>query len=789
MSDDAATTADSLSRRIEAVDSAIWGMNEALPDSERWRLADVYEDYVIVRQGAQLLQVPYAIGEDGTFAWGEPAPVRMEYQPIRAESAGAVALHEAADAGAADRGMEWEIEIIRPGMSKNGLYYPAETLRAAAPLFEGVHVFAFVDDGRGHKMNPLDKAPSALAGWIDTVAARADGVVVGQLHFLREGVGAAVRAQLVDAWQRGKRDLMGVSMDARGTARSGVAEGAAAQIVDAIRDVLSVEVVLYPAAGGRFSRLVASATDGVRSQQPTLQENRVMSKPAIQRLWALLESRRPDALAGLDAQTATADALLSVATDAEMREAFAPAAETGAAAGQQMQENRAGGGAATAVADAPSRAEVAESRILLRALLQESGLPAQTQTRLRERFEGSTASEQQLQAAIDSEREYLASINPARVAGLGGAREGAGVQVGAERLDRLQAGFDRAFGLEPADPALKTIKPLGFRALYNEITLGGDPDVRGTLQESAVGRMLQENFTNATLPRVVANTLYRRLARDYAEVDYGERRIISMIGSAADFKNQETIRTGYFGDIPAVNPETADYAEIAPYGEEAATYAVGQRGAMVTITRRHILNDDVGHVARVVGRLGRAARRTFAKFVWDFVRNNGNIYDGTPWFTAAHGNLLAVALDAAGLTAARNALFNQTEPSSGERLGLNPYLLVVPIELEAAARTLNSQGTLNNDNPHRGRFGANGENIIVNPLFTDPNDYVVFANPADVDTIEVKFLNGQEEPELFIADMPTVGQMFTGDKLQYKVRHEYGGAVTDFRGAVKSVVV
>jgi hypothetical protein len=43
--------------------------------------------------------------------------------------------------------------------------------------------------------------------------------------------------------------------------------------------------------------------------------------------------------------------------------------------------------------------------------------------------------------------------------------------------------------------------------------------------------------------------------------------------------------------------------------------------------------------------------------------------------------------------------------------------------------------------------------------------------------LEVGFLDGQEEPELFVQDQPNGGSMFSNDKLTYKIRHIYGGTV------------
>ena len=62
------------------------------------------------------------------------------------------------------------------------------------------------------------------------------------------------------------------------------------------------------------------------------------------------------------------------------------------------------------------------------------------------------------------------------------------------------------------------------------------------------------------------------------------------------------------------------------------------------------------------------------------------------------------------------------------------------------------------------------------------------ADPLDIPTIEIGFLDGNEEPELFIQDQPTVGAMFSHDKLTWKLRHTYGGNVLDFRGLTKAVV-
>jgi hypothetical protein len=72
--------------------------------------------------------------------------------------------------------------------------------------------------------------------------------------------------------------------------------------------------------------------------------------------------------------------------------------------------------------------------------------------------------------------------------------------------------------------------------------------------------------------------------------------------------------------------------------------------------------------------------------------------------------------------------------------------------------------------------------------FTDTNNWYASVNPLDIPIIELGFLDGKEEPELFVQDMPNVGSMFNNDTLTYKLRHIYGAAVVDYRGVYGAIV-
>ncbi len=281
---------------------------------------------------------------------------------------------------------------------------------------------------------------------------------------------------------------------------------------------------------------------------------------------------------------------------------------------------------------------------------------------------------------------------------------------------------------------------------------------------------------------------------DYRETtDFGLSRIISNVRNARDFRALPAIRIAYFGDLPDVAPETLDYADLGTLSDEKVEYSLNQKGGIITITRKMIINDDMAAVQRIVSRLPRAARRTKAKRAWNkFINNDTYKGDATAIFHASHNNLGSTAYAVASAVAARTAIAKQTEPGSGERLYLRPTTLVIPTDLWDAAVQLNQTrgvpGSPNFGNSMFQYFGVNNEGIIECPFMTDANDWMMFADPKDVEILEVAYLNGQQEPEMFVADQPTIGQFFVADKIQYKIRDEYEFEAMDFRGGYKAVV-
>jgi hypothetical protein len=131
--------------------------------------------------------------------------------------------------------------------------------------------------------------------------------------------------------------------------------------------------------------------------------------------------------------------------------------------------------------------------------------------------------------------------------------------------------------------------------------------------------------------------------------------------------------------------------------------------------------------------------------------------------------------------------------SNSKRLGITPRYLIVPVDLEHDVFTVLNSIVLPSGAGVAAPSDANytrtyGLEVVSVPYWTDTNNWFLSASPMDVPTIEIGFLNGREEPELFVQDEPTNGSMFSNDKITYKVRHIYGGAVLDYRGLQGNVV-
>ena len=410
-----------------------------------------------------------------------------------------------------------------------------------------------------------------------------------------------------------------------------------------------------------------------------------------------------------------------------------------------------------------------EARANAKATIAASSLPEMAKTRLKKHFETlADFKEADVETAIKDELDYLAKFTEANVKDLGAGR----TAVTKDRLETVSERLDAFFDEGHKDHR----QALSFKEAYVDLT--GDAKVSGRIEN------FTEALTSTSFSNVLGDAITRRLVKEYNnKTQLDAWRKFASIVPVSDFREQKGVRMGGYGDLAAVS-EAAAYADVTSPTDDVAKYSASKRGGLEKITLEMIKNDDVGAIRQIPVKLARAAKRTLSKFAFNLIVSNPTLGDSKTLFHADHGNLGSDALSAASFTARRLAMMKQKEAGSNEVLSIPPAYLLVPPELEETAYNLFVRNT-NNDPQY---VQTVKPEIIPIWYATDADDWYLAADPADITGIEIGFLDGNEEPELFVQDNPTSGSVFTNDQITYKIRHIYGGAVIDYRAFQGSVV-
>lgn len=720
-------------------------INAGKPGEQKWfDIEAFYADRMVIGVDGRLWSYPFSL--DGTaVALGEPQEVVETYAALT--EAAPVLLVESAGAG----GAAWDAALIVAGLSLNGVFYSDALLRESVPLFDGARIFVKADV---QHLKGEGKDVRQLVGWVDTPrfvegAAPDSGRIAATIRL--PGLPEETRNLFVEAAKAGRTDLVGLSIDAAGTAKRERRDGKTVRVATGISKVNSVDLIVEPGAGGGLVRLVEAAAATHQEDDMTLK----------QRMLEAIKAKNPAKAAAIDIDTIGDEEL-----EAAYREALAVAPAP-----------TPGGGYATV-----DDLRMIEARAAARVKIAESGLPLPAKDKLRADFEvRERFTEADVDAAVKGERDYLARFTES-----GHVRMPV-IDIEVQPRSAVIADMLDAF----FDPGHKNHRAVtSFKECYRQIT--GDEKVTGRLDACDPQRLreargegaFRESLDTTALADALGSAITRRMVADYREIgQYDVWRQLATVVPVSDFRTQERTRIGGYGDLATV-AQGDPYLAVTSPGDEKATYAVVKKGGLEDVTLEAIKSDDVGAIRRIPISLSRAGKRTLAKFVLDFLRTNPTIYDGVALFHATHGNLGAAALDAATLAAGRLAMLKQAEAGSNDRLGIGPKFLWCAPDAQEGAVNLFNRST-NNDKTFVQNLALQ---VIPVWYWTDVNDWCLSADPNDIPTVEIGFLDGNEEPELFVQDSPTGGSLFSHDKITYKIRHIYGGNVLDYRGLYKAVV-
>ena len=634
------------------------------------------------------------------------------------------------------------VTVLRQGLSRNGRYFTPQALQDVAAQLDGLKAFADhpapTSDSIGKPRSVRDVVGFYREPRLEGDRVRATLHIFGSADWLWSLVQEAVEI--------GRPDVLGLSIDSLASVRTQQQNGKSIQVVENIPVLRSCDVVTRAAAGGAFERILAERETSQTAKEEAMQ----------------VEDRRTSA--PNDTPHAGANATHLPHTEEV-----------------QMED--------TATLTVDARLAEAEAKLACTTALHErldtAVLPAPIKGKLRRRFEGQTFTTEVLEQAIQDEVETVRALTGSAHSVRGMGAEKARLNVGGAGASRglaaAEAGLARLLGVRDVSSDEPVPAWSSIREAYVQIT--GDAEVRGALNpELSVVREANE-VTTSVLNHALANAISKRLVQDYGAQPQDWKKLCA-IRSIRDYKPQYRVLLHDFAALGTVN-ENAAYTNLA-WDDTRETYTPAKRGNLVVVTREAILNDDLEAIRRIPTKLAIAAATTINEFVYGLYTDNPRLADNSKVFDdgsqTTHKNRGTAALAATALQSAITKMMKQTN-SAGKRLGVKPRYLLLPPDLYWTAVTiLNSTllpGSQNNDaNPLQGML----EPIVV-PQFSDAKDYYLMADPAQIECLEVGFINGQETPELLVQDNPTAGSVFTNDAISYKVRWEFGGGWLDYRGA------
>lgn len=255
------------------------------------------------------------------------------------------------------------------------------------------------------------------------------------------------------------------------------------------------------------------------------------------------------------------------------------------------------------------------------------------------------------------------------------------------------------------------------------------------------------------------------------------------IGSVSDFRDWSRVRPGSITRLDALN-ENGEYKIKELVDGESQKVNVSTYGNIINISRKMIVNDDLGAFLTITKALGRAAARGIEIDVFKLLSSNSGLgptmKDGNTLFHASHENLGASGIiSMASFSDIKTIMASQKDRQSNDYLDINAAIWLGPIGSEGLAKSVNgsqydpdASNKLQKPNIVQGMFN----NLVGTPRLSGTRWYA-FADPNDFPVIEVSFLEGNQTP--FMDSQ----QEFSQDGVSWKVRQDYGVSVVDWVGA------
>lgn len=328
----------------------------------------------------------------------------------------------------------------------------------------------------------------------------------------------------------------------------------------------------------------------------------------------------------------------------------------------------------------------------------------------------------------------------------------------------------RAMGTEPSEAARPYIN-LGLSDMARlSLQRSGEAGVNSMSREEILTRA---SHGTSDLPNLLNATGNRILMPAY-QAARSPLFQLARQRTADDFRPISLLKLGEFGKLQKVTE--AGEIKALTTGEAKEGYSLETFGGTFALSRKAIINDDLGALTRWAEMMGRAAAETEADQLVSLLTGNPVMQDGKALFHADHGNRAASGAAPAvdTLSAARLALRRQKGLDGVSPISATPKFILAAPELETTFEKLLAElaaAKVDDQNPFTGKM-----TLLIEPRLSG-DDWYVFADPAILPVLEYAYLSSAQGPQIASRDgWETLGR-------EFRVVLDFGCGAVDWRGA------
>nr|DAE88718.1 MAG TPA: major capsid protein [Caudoviricetes sp.] len=358
----------------------------------------------------------------------------------------------------------------------------------------------------------------------------------------------------------------------------------------------------------------------------------------------------------------------------------------------------------------------------------------------------------------------------------------ASVQVGTEEIDKFKRaatdGLSIRVGLrvdKPVDGAREFAGKSLLRLAEESVFRQTGQDMRNARDVDIFERALEGT---GAFPIILSNVVNKTLQSAYEEAPT-TFQFWTAVGSNKDFKPTTQVQLSS-ADVLEKMTEAGEFKNKS-FKETKVNTQLDTYGASFAITRKALINDDLGAFTQVMALFGESSKRMINQMCYDLLTGKNTKIDNVALFDKSkHNNLGTGKISIESLANAKSAMAKQTDISEKAYLNIQPGFLIVPTELEVEATQLVGSSVdptkyNNTPNPFFNRL-----TVVSDPYITNAQEWYLAAARGRYQSIKVSYLNGVQTPIVERADD------FDSLGIKYRVYLDVGVDLVDYRGLYKS---